>query len=270
MIPNNNLSILPWYVNDYESFAKKWYAYGRIYPLFCKMGKMPPFQCRVPYHAGDTLTKFILYKADGTVISDQVATASPYINIKEFSSLGYTIIYYDGIHDILSTVNEGQYFAVLQYGTYMRTSEVFTAVADVSSYLKLSWSAKDDIVFDDTRLLYDLGEDEYFTNFVLLQAEIAKPEYVFEEEGESRDGYFFPIKMISEKRYKFNFLAPEYLLDALRFVRMADTIEVEDSGNLYPVDTFLLTPQWEAEGDLAGVQAEFDSFTVAKKLGRLA
>lgn len=270
MIQNNNTSILPWFINIEDQFSKRWWTYGHIYPLYCKAGKMPPFQCTVPYHSGDTLTKFILYKADGTVISDQIAVASTQVKSKEFSSLGYTIIYYDGLQNVLSTTDEGQYYVVLQYGTYMRTSDVFTAVGDISRYLKVSWSAVEDILFEDTRLLYDLGGGDYFTNFVLLQAELAKPQYIFEEEGETRDGYFFPIKQISEKRYRFSFLASEYLLDAMRFVRMADTIEIESEGKYFPVDTFLITPEWENEGDLAAVTAEFDSFTVAKKLGRLA
>ena len=106
-----------------------------------------------------------------------------------------------------------------------------------------------------------------FKNVLYLDAEIAKPEYTFEEEGENRDGYFFPSKMISAKRYKFNFFASEYLLDVMRFIRMADFAEIEYHGQRYSLDTFLITPEWEDNGDVAAVEAVFDTATVAKKIG---
>ena len=34
------------------------------------------------------------------------------------------------------------------------------------------------------------------------------------------------------------------------------------------LDTFLITPDWEDNGDVASVDAEFDTATVAKKIGR--
>ena len=106
-----------------------------------------------------------------------------------------------------------------------------------------------------------------FKNILYLDSALAKPEYPFEEEGESRDGYFFPIKQISEKRYRFAFFASEYLLDVMRFIRMADYAEIEWHGQKYPLDTFLITPEWENNGDVASVEAQFDTATVAKKIG---
>ena len=106
-----------------------------------------------------------------------------------------------------------------------------------------------------------------FKNVLYLQSDLAKPEYPFEEEGETRDGYFFPTKQISEKRYRFNFLASEYLLDVMRFIRMADYAEIEYHGQRYSLDTFLITPEWEDNGDVAAVEAVFDTATVAKKIG---
>ena len=98
---------------------------------------------------------------------------------------------------------------------------------------------------------------------------MGKPDYTFEEEGEQRDGLWFPEKMISEKTYKFTFLASEYLLDVMRFIRMADNIKVTDKyGRTYQCDTFLMTPKWEAQGNLASVEVEFQTNTVAKRIGR--
>jgi hypothetical protein len=97
---------------------------------------------------------------------------------------------------------------------------------------------------------------------------LARPDYNFEEEGEDRDGYFFPAKQISEKVYRFNFIAPEYLLDAMRLIRMSDHVVITCKGETYTADSFLLSPTWEDQGDLAGVDAEFETATVVKKIGR--
>ena len=53
----------------------------------------------------------------------------------------------------------------------------------------------------------------------------------------------------------------------MRFIRMADFAEIEYNGQHYSLDTFLITPEWEDNGDIASVQAEFDTATVAKKIG---
>ena len=55
----------------------------------------------------------------------------------------------------------------------------------------------------------------------------------------------------------------------MRFIRMADYIRVRDKyGNVYNCDTFLITPKWQTQGDLASVEIEFKTDTVVKKIGR--
>ena len=49
---------------------------------------------------------------------------------------------------------------------------------------------------------------------------------------------------------------------------MADFVTIEANGRTYKPDTFLITPEWENNGDAASVEAQFDTETVAKKLGK--
>jgi surface protein len=106
-------------------------------------------------------------------------------------------------------------------------------------------------------------------HFLYLATELGKPDYLFEEEGETRDGYFFPEKQLSEKVYRFTFVAPEYLCDVMRFIRLSDYVIVTDPyGREYKCDTFLITPKWLTQGDLASVECEFQTNTVAKKVGQ--
>ena len=53
----------------------------------------------------------------------------------------------------------------------------------------------------------------------------------------------------------------------MRFIRMADFAQITKNGQTYLLDTFLVTPEWEDNGDVASVKAEFDTATVAKKIG---
>ena len=86
---------------------------------------------------------------------------------------------------------------------------------------------------------------------------------------ETTDGFFVSCDDISEdKTYKFTILAPEYLCDVLRLVRMSDYVRLRDQyGRVYNADTFLITPQWQTQGNLASVEVEYQTDTVVKKLG---
>lgn len=263
MIPNNNLSVLPWYGSIGEQNARKWWVYGRIYPLFTPAGYLPPFQILREHRVGGAIMLFRIYKSDGTLVGTYTSAMDGAVTVKHFDALGYDVIVFPGTAQIAPGLSNGQYYAEISDGTQTWYSEVFTAVNDISPYLKITWWDEDDFTMDAGTIVY---KSPAFKNTLYLDATIAKPDYPFEEEGETRDGYFFPIKQISEKRYRFSFLASEYLLDVMRFIRMADHAQVTLQGKTYTLDSFLITPEWEAEGDVAAVQAEFDTATVAKKI----
>lgn len=387
MIPNNNFSVLPWYTSIDQQNARKWWVYGRTYPLFTPAGFLPPFQLmrksettkeytpdselvydtewndkaiiivngtisfvdssefqtliqrfdvdgiddvyfeNIPdtntpgsmsiaftdengnYLPSDSYTfvddlftggmpvpdgaKYvyvqlyneefsqqigIVYEADVTIITTPISdfriytregqlvgeypTVRDNIQIKTIGDYDYLV--YPSNFPFAPSFENGQYYARIIAGTKMWFSEVFTVVNDIQPYLKIEWWDLEDFRMDAGAIVY---KNPTFKNVLYLDATIAKPEYPFEEEGETRDGYFFPVKMISEKRYRFKFFAPEYLLDVMRFIRMADFANITANGQVYSLDTFLITPEWEDNGDVASVEAQFDTATVAKKIG---
>ena len=267
MIPNNNLSVLPWYSSIEQQNARKWWVYGRVYPLFTPAGFLLPFQILLPYRSSPTMTGCVLYDANTNAEID-AAVASKLYNtgfaFKQFSTLGYTVAVYPGMLPLFTALSNGRYYLRITINNVYYYSEIFTVVNDIQPYLKITWWDLDDFTMDAGTIVY---KNPSFKNVLYLQSDLAKPEYPFEEEGETRDGYFFPTKQISEKRYRFNFLASEYLLDVMRFIRMADFAEIEYHGQTYSLDTFLITPEWEDNGDVAAVEAVFDTATVAKKIG---
>lgn len=265
MIPNNNLSVLPWYTSIEQQNARKWWVYNRVYPLFTPAMYMLPFQILRTHRTGTTISSFRVYTKTGVLVGNYTqAIRDAGITIKPFASLGYDVIVFGGQTPVFTQFANGQYYAMISDGTQTWYSEMFTVVNDIEPYLKIVWWDLSDFTMDAGTIVYT---NPSYKNVLYLQSDIAKPEYTFEEEGETLDGYFFPTKQISEKRYRFNFLASEYLLDVMRFIRMADFAEIEYHGQRYSLDTFLITPEWEDNGDVAAVEAVFDTATVAKKIG---
>lgn len=266
MIPNNNLSVLPWYDSIERQNARKWWVYNKVYPLFTPAGFMLPFQV-MREHRTNEIVSFRIYRRDNSLVGDftQVLKETGLKVINPIGAREIDVIVYSGLLPAFTKFANGQYYAVMSDGVQTWYSEMFTIVNDISGYLKLEWWDVDDFYMDEGVIIY---KSPLFRNKLYLCADIAKPEYVFEEDGETRDGYFFPAKQISEKRYHFTFLASEYLLDVMRFVRMADYAQITKNEQVYKLDTFLITPEWEDNGDVASVDAEFDTATVAKKIGR--
>lgn len=268
MIPNNNLSVLPWYTSLAQQNARRWWIYGRVYPLYVQAGYLPPFQIMKPHTGNANVYQFRVYKADGTLVGDYTSDMNSAMVMRQFTSAGYDVHIFGGQTPFFAAMHNGQYYCRIKFGgDYYVYSEIFTVVNDIEPYLKIEWWDLADFVMDAGRICYTYSGGTQFKNVLYLPSDIAKPEYIFEEEGETRDGYFFPSKQISEKRYRFNFLASEYLLDVMRFIRMADFAQITYHGQVYSLDTFLITPEWESNGDVAKVEAQFDTATVAKKLG---
>ena len=266
MIQNNNISVLPWYTSINEQNHRKSYAYGAIYPLFAPDDRLLPFQI-IRNTRSNNVTSVVLYEKTGK----QVANITTYmretgLQIVRFETLGYDVILYPSILPMPLNQFDGIYYMTLSDGVQTWYSEMFTVVQDVSGYLKIEWWDIENLVFDAGQIVY---HNPSFKNSLYLCTELGKPDYEFEEDGEERDGYFFPEKQISVKTFKCTILAPEFLCDIMRFIRMADYIHITDKyGRKYDCDTFLITPKWQTQGDLASVEIEFKTNTVVKKVGR--
>ena len=265
IVEEPNFSVLPWYTSLKYQDVRKWWNYGKIYPLYTPAGTMLPFQIIRSHRETTEITSFVVYTAQGVQVGDftqEINDAG--ISIKQFPDAGFDVIVFPGLFPVFSQMENGQYYASIADGSETWYSDIFTVVNDIEPYLKIEWWDKADFVTDGGTVVYT---DPDFKNVLYLDSDIAKPEYVFDEEGETRDGYFFPVKQISEKRYRFSFFATEYLLDVIRLIRMADYVKITYNGKTYFADSFLITPEWEDNGDIAVVDAEFETATVAKKLG---
>lgn len=386
MIPNNNLSVLPFYDSIERQNARKWWMYDKVYPLFVPSGYIPPFQVMRPSrtelakgdlmestdgdtgyltsdgswyqdvdsgfvneydvegieavylsnipmyvhggeHVGDSVC-YVAYDSSDKVLFSQSVNTDTYsgfwtlpkgttkirvltsnsefeqydgkvykvnsvltmiksfkiytrcselvgdfiagmnasgLTIKHIQSQNIDVIVYPGFLSLSQILADGQYYAEMSDGTDTWYSEIFTVSNAASSYLKIEWWDVEDFVTDAGTIVYTAPT---YNSRLYIPTDIAKPEYEFEEESEERDGYTFPIKQISKKTFHFSFLASEYLLDVMRFIRLSDYVVITYKGQRYSVDSFMLSPEWEDYGDIASVDAEFTTATVVKKIGR--
>lgn len=276
---NNNLSPLPWYTDIREQNHRKPYAYGEVYPLHTPLNFLLPWQVtrdalRSQPRSNDSLIitpirSLEIYYDDGTLWRDVTSGIESDLHYDTYTvgEDAYDVITYVPQFAFAYDQPEGRYYAKMTDGTNTWYSEVFSSVADLSALVKVQWWDDQTLVFDAGRVIYDHG----YRNTLYLATQLGKPTYNFDEEGEKRDGFFYPTKMLSEKTYHFQFLAPEYMCDAMRLARLSDHIEVTDQyGVVYTCDTFLITPKWGSNGDIATVAAEFDTNTVVKKTGSFA
>lgn len=264
MQPSNNYSPIPWYESIAEQNARKWWINGKVYPLFAQGAFLLPFQIILPHDDGRSLgdASIILYTPDGEWVPGAAISETEGLRLYQFAD--YDVYVWNGTTQVKSGgLENGRYYMIFNDDINVRYSEIFTVVNNIEPYLRISWYDQSDLVMDAGRIIYQGG----YINTIYLQADLAKPQYLFNEEGEERDGYFYPTKQVSEKRFNFKFWASEYLLDCMRFIRMSDFVTIAYRGKTYQADTFLLTPEWEDAGDVAAVTAEFDTATVAKKVG---
>lgn len=261
----NNLSVLPFYDELTKQNHRRSYAYGNIYPYAFPINFIPPFQLAV----GESAPNAISIKVHSMETETDTSITT------ELNSCGFFIAQINGTYvlcnnskfALTSEFSEGRYYLIITVNGETFYSEVFTWT-DVSGRLKIEWYDNENLLTDDGVIIYKTHAQKY-RNIVYLDTELGKPEYTFEEEGEKRDGYFFAEKQLSEKVYKFIFLAPEYLCDVMRTIRLTDHVIITDPyGRVFNCDTFLMTPKWQVQGDLASVECEFETNTVIKKIGK--
>lgn len=274
MTPSNNISVLPWYTDISLQNHRRSYSYGRVYPLTTHVNELPPGQIIRP-HTGKAVTNVSIYDMAGNLeadVTDRLKAQG--MTVREFPEYGYDVIVIPSAYndpddpsqapEDTPIMTEGRHYAVLTDGEYTWYSDVFTGAETLRGYILIEWWDDSDLTFDGGRVVYTSPR---FHNRLFACAEIARPEYTFEDEGETRDGYFFPAKRISEKVYRFSMLAPEYLCDVMRTIRLADHVAIRDQyQRVFHCDSILITPKW-LDGDLATVEVEFQTDTIIKKIG---
>lgn len=256
MTPNNNLNPLAFYKSQNDMFKARPYNYGIKYPLYMPLNRVTPFQIIRGSSESTTLTSAKIYNDRGV----EVATVTSYMSVNVVTIGNSKVMQFKCGN--YANLTPGQYTMRVVIGNDTYYSEVFTAYANIGKLVKVEYYNADPIIFDEGALTYDNG----FKFELYLCTEIAKPEYLFEEESTKRGGFTFVENQISSKQYKMVIAAPEYLCDAIRIIRLHDHVAITKDGNAYEAYNFTPSYQWNDVGDLAQVVITFESNTVLQKI----
>lgn len=256
MTPNNNLNPLAFYKSQNDMFRARPYNYGIKYPLYMPLNRVTPFQIIRGSSESTTLTSAKIYNDRGV----EVATVTSYMSVNVVTIGSSKVMQFKCGN--YANLTPGQYTMRVVIGNDTYYSEVFTAYANIGKLVKVEYYNADPIIFDEGALTYDNG----FKFELYLCTEIAKPEYLFEEESTKRGGFTFVENQISSKQYKMVIAAPEYLCDAIRIIRLHDHVAITKDGNAYEAYNFTPSYQWNDVGDLAQVTITFESNTVLQKI----
>ncbi|MDR2084329.1 MAG: hypothetical protein LBP67_04980 [Bacteroidales bacterium] len=268
MTPNNNYSILPFYKSLNEQSPKNFYAYGRAFNLATPNDMLPTFQINRE-HRSNLITSVILvdYITGQQVNITGNAISYGGLEIKYLNDYDIDVIICRGWYLGLNNPN-GQYYLIISDGIETWYSDIFNW-CNASKMVCLEWFDGDSFYFEDDQIMFYDGN---FSNRLYLCADIRRPEYEFTDEAETLDGYFYPIKQIAEKIFRFVFGAPEYLCDCLRLVRLSDNVYIHDRefSRTYRSDEILITPSWGTVADIANIEVEFHCQAIAKKINSTA
>lgn len=258
---NNNISPLPFYDNNALQNHRKDYAFGQVYPLITYSNRLLPFQ--VVLATGTSVSWVRLYNFNtGDYIDITASMNENGLAIKSYSN--FKLLKYPGNLPIVEIKNEGFYYLAISIsGLGVIYSDVFTVTNRIDDYLCLEYY--NSYNFELKNGIVDFSDNFRFRCY--LNTQVGKPEYNFEEEATERMGYTFIESQVSKKIYKFTFVAPEYLCDALRIVRLCDNKQITSKLQVYDLTTFSMEPEWEDQGDLASVECEFETDTVIANIG---
>lgn len=264
MTQNNNLSPLAFYSSLSEQNHRIPYAFGERFSVASPVDVIPTFQATVSF-SFNIVTNVTIYKLDGSFSQDITSEmTSAGLAVKTYTDQGIKLLVYGSTASILSSYDEGVYYLTISDGTLTYYSDSFRFIQDMRNYTMIEYNCYADLI--QPRFVVDFSNNFRFR--VYVDAQVGLPSYPFEEEVENLDGHQMVVRQISKKLYKFNFVATEYLCDALRIVRMCDRIFITNMGNNYLVERFLMTPSWEDGGFYASVNVEFETDTIIKKIGK--
>lgn len=144
-------------------------------------------------------------------------------------------------------------------GTETFYSDTVFITANIMNYVKIEWHNEYDLSVAGRTIPFTEG----FRPSCYVATHIGKPEYRFEEESTSRLGYDFIESVLSKKTFRFVFVLPEYLCDALRLAKLCHVksvtrYDLPNYGKRYLPMNISLDMEWEEQGNLAGVTCTFD------------
>lgn len=262
MTQNNNVNVLAFYDSLDRQNHKKWWV-DNVFGLVTAKNRLPPFQIVKP-KTGNIVTKLDLINYDtGQVIPMRNEMANKGLNVVTNSEWNYDLVVCPSSLD-LDQEYHGRFYLKLGDSINFFYSDVFT-FCDVSDMIEIEYWHCEDFIYPGGHFQYNFP----YKNRIYISSDIGKPSYEYEEVVRKRDGHNFHIQQISYKLNRFEFLCPEFVIDAMRLIRLHDQIIIKYQNQEFEVDELLMNnPRWQDKGDLASVLIEFKTDSVVVSNGR--
>lgn len=262
---HNNFSPLAFRKKESKATYEKWYAFGKNYAIPASANTLIPFQF-TDVNVGEVQPDSIEVVAVNQETGEGIKTGV-YVSRDDMPEHGSVLYVSPGKNSFREALPQGTYRAEFSIGTQMYISTPFCVIPGIetsSKYLLIEY-------WNDEKIAYPggfitTGANNDFRYQMYVPATICKPKYEFEEELTKRAGYKFLELQTSTKVYAFTFVAPEFICDAMRLIRLSDYIRISHDGEYYNALNFEFDVDWQEQLYLAAVDCQFETDSIIQKL----
>lgn len=262
---HNNFSPLAFRKKESKATYEKWYAFGKNYAIPASANTLTPFQfteLNIPVFDPDTIEVEVINEETG-----EAKKSGVYVSFDVMPEHGGVLYVSPGKNSFREALPQGTYRARFSIGDEVYISTPFCVIPGIetsSKYLLIEY-------WNDEKIAYPggfitTGSNNDFRYQMYVPATICKPKYEFEEELTKRAGYKFLELQTSTKVYAFTFVAPEFICDAMRLIRLSDYIRISHDGEYYNALNFEFDVDWQEQLYLAAVDCQFETDSIIQKL----
>lgn len=262
---HNNFSPLAFRKKESKATYEKWYAFGKNYAIPASANTLIPFQF-TDVNVGEVQPDSIEVVSVNQETGESIKTGV-YVSRDDMPEHGSVLYVSPGKNSFREALPQGTYRAEFSIGTQFYISTPFCVIPGIetsSKYLLIEY-------WNDEKIAYPggfitTGANNDFRYQMYVPATICKPKYEFEEELTKRAGYKFLELQTSTKVYAFTFVAPEFICDAMRLIRLSDYIRISHDGEYYNALNFEFDVDWQEQLYLAAVDCQFETDSIIQKL----
>lgn len=262
---HNNFSPLAFRKKESKATYEKWYAFGKNYAIPASANTLIPFQF-TDVNVGEVQPDSIEVVAVNQETGESIKTGV-YVSRDDMPEHGSVLYVSPGKNSFREALPQGTYRARFSIGDEVYISTPFCVIPGIetsSKYLLIEYWNDEKIAYPDGFITTGANND--FRYQMYIPATICKPKYEFEEELTKRAGYKFLELQTSTKVYAFTFVAPEFICDAMRLIRLSDYIRISHDGEYYNALNFEFDVDWQEQLYLAAVDCQFETDSIIQKL----
>lgn len=262
---HNNFSPLAFRKKESKATYEKWYAFGKNYAIPASANTLTPFQfteLNIPVFDPDTIEVEVINEETG-----EPKKTGVYVSFDVMPEHGGVLYVSPGKNSFREALPQGTYRARFSIGDEVYISTPFCVIPGIetsSKYLLIEYWNDEKIAYPGGFITTGVNNDFRYQMYV--PATICKPKYEFEEELTKRAGYKFLELQTSTKVYAFTFVAPEFICDAMRLIRLSDYIRISHDGEYYNTLNFEFDVDWQEQLYLAAVDCQFETDSIIQKL----